>query len=124
MIKFFHKLFNPHCADCRAEEIDKELSNHEARTCKSCETLRLQLDIANYEKKDLLNRLLNPIREEVTESIEFKEVPKQIPFHVRKAQLEQASRIRAAEIRHEEQLRASAPKPEIAKVLDDLDTDY
>ena len=48
----------------------------EYRVCESCETLKMQLAIANQEKKDLLNRLLNP-----TNSLEppTTEIPRAIP---------------------------------------------
>lgn len=111
MIKFFHKLFNPHCDDCRDELRD-------SRICKSCETLRSQLDLANHEKKQLLaviENLNNPKTEttEVPDNVEPLQ-PRQVPWRVEKARLEKADReehqriMRAEEMRAEELRQAKA----------------
>lgn len=41
---FFHHLFNPHCQICSK--------------CESCETLRLQLDIANRNNRELVETIV------------------------------------------------------------------
>lgn len=51
MFHWLHHLLNPHCDQCQYEE--------EARkVCQSCETLKIQLAIANREKEQLLNSIL------------------------------------------------------------------
>ena len=51
MSNWIHRFFNPHCPECRAER-------EESRVCKSCEILKQQLETVNYEKKQLMDRLL------------------------------------------------------------------
>jgi hypothetical protein len=90
MIKFFHHLFNPHCADCR----DKEEYN---KICNSCETLKNQLEKANYDNKRLLDQIIlltNPKTEIVTaqpeETAPIFSMGK--TWNIRKAELERESR--------------------------------
>lgn len=68
-------------------------------SCKSCETLKQQLHIANLEKEQLLNQLLDITKPRVYESVSPKEVdpikPKVVPWHIRQRLLENASRERA-----------------------------
>lgn len=91
MIKWLHHLFNPHCEECRNERQDEAV-------CLSCETLKLQLEIANHEKEQLLEAILKP-QSFVTQAVE-KEVPQQvkphsIPWAVRKQMLEAEDRQKA-----------------------------
>jgi len=56
MIQFFHKLLNPHCEHCTEQR-------REERRCESCDTLRSQLELANHDKKkllELIERMNNP----------------------------------------------------------------
>ena len=68
----------------------------ESLRCKSCETLRQQLEIANYEKKVLLEKVLH---KDETPQVELKphEVvkPRMIPWNVRRQMLEAEDRERA-----------------------------
>ncbi len=116
MLKFFHHLLNPHCREC---EHDKE--------CKSCEMLQLQLDSANYERKQLLNTILeltNPKAEQSAPQIEQKIVqPKSIPWRVRQQMLETESRQAAGILRRQaedvkEAMKASStPTEELEREL-------
>lgn len=95
MLKWLHHLFNPHCAAC---DHDKE--------CKSCEMLQLQLDNANYERKQLLNTILeltNP-KVEVAPAIENPKpvTPKSVPWRVRQQMLEAESKQAASILRRQE----------------------
>lgn len=107
MIKWLHHLFNPHCIECKTELEEKlERIEHNSE-CKSCDTLRAQLDIANYEKKELLNRLLSPIMETRIEGPDITPESlkaKAIPWRMRQQMLEAEDRVRAQAIRN-------APKP-------------
>lgn len=95
MIKFFHKLLNPHCDHCK-EEL------HDSRICPTCEVYRSQLELANHEKKLLLatiERISNPVIEEKefphTEPIQSRT----IPWSARKRILESEDRIAAEKLR-------------------------
>ena len=79
--------------------------------CDSCDTLRAQLEIANAEKKQLLETILEftrPVAREVP--VNIKEIepirPKGVPWRVRQSKLEAESRV-AARIKeeHERQIR-------------------
>lgn len=97
MTNFFHRLFNPHCSSCYENEKDNKI-------CQSCETLKTQLDISNFEKKQLLERLLNPIQPEKPEPVEYEPIPnKNVPWNVRRQMLE-------AEDREKAKLMRAAPK--------------
>lgn len=104
MLKFLHRFFNPHCQHC----LDIE---REQRVCLSCETLRTQLAECNYEKKQLLNRILNPnvpIVQAVGPEPELHSVPltgKNLNWPARRANLEEGSRLRRLELDKEEQIR-------------------
>lgn len=75
----------------------------ENKICASCETLKLQLEIANYEKQQLLNRLLAPpVTEERPVAPEPTTVlrPRNVPWAVRRQMLEREDRIKAATLRN------------------------
>lgn len=77
----------------------------EYNACKSCETLKQQLDTANYEKKMLLERVLNKDTE--PQHVTPEPVPirnANIPWNVRKHMLE-------AEDREKAKLLKEAAKP-------------
>lgn len=78
----------------------------ESAVCKSCETLQRQLEIANHEKAQLLERLLEKPAEPQTQTappINLKS-PRTVPWAVRRQMLE-------AEDRRTAQLMRQAPKP-------------
>ena len=67
-------------------------------SCKSCETLRKQLEITNYEKNELLNTILGLVKPEViqhTPTIIEPVKNKSIPWHVRQKALEEEDRVKA-----------------------------
>jgi len=95
MIKFFHKLFNPHCDHCAQELRDSKI-------CPTCEVYRAQLELVNHEKKLLLatiEKISNPVIEEKefphTEPIQ----PKNVPWAARKRMLEAEDRVAAEKLR-------------------------
>ena len=96
-MNWFHKFFNPHCEACHDE---KESS----QVCKSCETLKEQLEIVTQEKNRLLDRLLErPAVETSAPPVEITK-PHNIPWVVRRQMLEREDRERA-------KLMREAPKP-------------
>jgi len=78
-------------------ELTREVKQEDT-ICQSCETLRQQLEIANYEKKQLLERLLEkPVTEpERTTAPELVAPrPKTVPWHIRRQMLEREDREKA-----------------------------
>lgn len=89
LIHWFHHLFNPHCAHCLAERED-------SKVCQSCETLKLQLSIANHEKEQILQHLLSLTEkpaEELRPTINHELIkPKISTWNVRRQMLEAEDR--------------------------------
>ena len=78
------------------KELIYKLFGLEDFPCDSCETLRHQLEVVNYEKEKLLDKLLDkefPI-EKIRDKVEY-EQPKLVPWAIRKELLEQEDRIKA-----------------------------
>ncbi len=96
MINFFHKLLNPHCPDCRQDEL-------EARICSSCETLRSELASVRHENQQLLKSLLeitSPIKPVVvTQEVNPQPLQSATSWRVRKQMLETEDRRNAEIIR-------------------------
>lgn len=106
-MNWLHHLFNPHCVECKEERED-------SRVCPSCETLRQQLEIANHQNKQLLDRILEkpaPEPERKFTTDEKVAVPRTIPWNVRRQMLE-------AEDREKARLMRNAPKPESTEDLE------
>ena len=88
LAKFLHEFTHPHCNECSHDQ-----------TCKSCETLERQLEIANEDKKKLLEIILE--RNKVSENdnppaFNYEQVkPKAIPWSVRRQLLEAEDREKA-----------------------------
>ena len=113
IIKFFHQLRHPHCEHCTEELVTSKI-------CDSCETLRVQLERANYDKNELLTRILELTapKNEVVEKRELVPItqPRQIPWAVRRQMLE-------AEDRKKAQLLAKAPQPTAPQTVEELEKD-
>ena len=80
--------------------------------CKSCETYKEQLAIANFEKKQLLDRVLHvpePARVD-TPATPQPIAPRMMPFRIQREMLEAEDRAKAKTLRTlaEEQVRASS----------------
>ena len=91
--------------DIRAEyrQIDTVLSKEvkqEELVCQSCETLKQQLEIANYEKQKLLDRILE--KPELPKETEPPKItrPHSIPWAARRQILEQEDREKARAMRN------------------------
>jgi|SRR5882672_9047718 len=94
MFSWLHHILEPHCQQCREE---RQEERQEDSVCASCETLRLQLEIANYEKRQLLESILRP-QQSVPSAIQGTPQalqPKSIPWSVRKQMLESEDRKQA-----------------------------
>jgi hypothetical protein len=103
-------LFNPHCEHCHEEKED-------SKVCKSCETLKEQLESVNHEKNKLLERILErPVVETPAQPERKVSVPKvNIPWNVRRQMLEHEDREQAKLLR-------DAPQPTSTEQLEkDLD---
>lgn len=98
MSNWIHRLLKPHCQECRDEKRDSHI-------CKSCETLQAQLELANFEKRQLLDRILAKPEVEVAKPPIEMTRPLNIPWGVRRQMLE-------AEDREKARLMRQAPKPE------------
>lgn len=73
--------------------------------CASCETLRAQLEFVNFEKKSLLDFILEKNRPTESAPMERPEpiIPKTIPWNVKQRMLEQEDRARAQILRKQKQ---------------------
>jgi hypothetical protein len=75
------------------------------KSCESCETLKMQLNIANDEKARMLKTILSFYEPKVDETTEHRDVepirPKTIPWSVQRHMLEADSRKRARILREQ-----------------------
>jgi hypothetical protein len=95
-IRFIHHIFQPHCQECHDELQD-------ARVCASCETLKHQLEIANYEKREILNKLIKEPEQSITNPTNYNEMrPRTVPWNVRRQELEAEDRRRAQLLKEKE----------------------
>ncbi len=94
IVKFFHHLFNPHCAACE-----------HAGACKTCETLRELLESEKYKSEKLLNQILaltSPkVEQEISREMPALEdlKPRHISWRVQKEMLEAEDRKHAEKLR-------------------------
>lgn len=104
MTNWIHRLLNPHCPHC-IEEDERNM------VCPTCEVLKQQLDVANTECHNLLNRLTaKPEPEPIKEPPQVT-MPRSIPWSVRRQMLEAEDRERA-------RLMREAPKPASTEELE------
>lgn len=111
MILWLHRLFNPHCPHCQEER-------QENRICQSCETLKMQLAIANHEKEHLLSVILESTKQaqaEASPQIDYEKVkPKLMTWNVRRQMLEAEDR-KAAQILAEQKKSVSQQIADLEK---------
>lgn len=77
-------------------------------TCKSCETLKSQLNIVNLERQQLLDTILGLVKPEVIVNQNPITVtgavgPKAVPWRIRQQELERNSRAEAKTVRNREE---------------------
>lgn len=117
MLKWIHKLLNPHCPHC-IEEI--ELSNH----CETCEVLKLELSHLRSERDILLNRLLNNNEQpnQGQEESNFKDMqllrPGHIPWRVRQQALEREDRSKARILEEQKRELSNMSKGDMEKTIE------
>lgn len=82
-----------------------ELKREKRSFCKSCETYKEQLALANFEKKQLLERLLFvPVKEEPTTIAQPTPIlPRIVPWKMQRQMLEAEDRATAAAMRKKEE---------------------
>lgn len=91
----------------------KTLVTKDETVCLSCETLKQQLEIANYEKEKLLNRILEkPEAPPVPQAPPEVSRPRMIPWNVRRQMLEREDREKARALRNAAQPDSDAAKKE------------
>jgi hypothetical protein len=90
-----------------------------ALICKSCETLKMQLEIANYERKQMLDALIKPSQPQpVTESAPPQSIrPHSIPWAVRKQMLEAEDRKKFQVIEEQRRNDEALAKAAVAKAV-------
>jgi hypothetical protein len=89
---WIHHLLEPHCAEC-------QLAAQESKVCVSCETLKMQLAIANDEKRQLLSSILSKPAEAPSPQVDPEHLkPKMMTWNVRRQMLEAEDRKKAAVI--------------------------
>jgi hypothetical protein len=75
--------------------------------CKSCETYKEQLALANFEKKQLLERVLHVPEAKPTDVVQVQGpapiMPRIVPYRVQRQMLEQEDRAKAATIRRQQE---------------------
>jgi len=119
MFKWLHHLLNPHCSDC-------QLAAAENKVCVSCETLKMQLSIANIERRQMLESILAMSKPTEVQSappqINLKEAPKPISWNVRKQMLEAEDRkqaiVLAEQKKFAEDARRAAQMPSTSPLTD------
>ena len=88
-----------------------EIKREKKDYCKSCETYKEQLALANFEKKQLLERVLFVPTKETVNAVEPPPqpiMPRMVPFRIQKQMLEAEDRARAATLRRQEEDRVRA----------------
>ena len=119
--KWFHRLFNPHCPDCRAEYEAARMEEHERReeskVCVSCDMLKQMNDHLRMDNEKLMRRLLDkPEPETIQEAKPMQTRPVALPWRVRQQMLEAEDRKKAELIR-------KAPKPLEVVSTEELEKD-
>lgn len=93
MFHWLHHLFSPHCQICRE-------AAEENKVCQSCETLKMQLSIANIEKKQMLESILSMTKPNEVQgtppAINYENIkPRMMTWNVRRQLLEAEDREKA-----------------------------
>lgn len=114
MWMWLHHLFNPHCLQCAEERADKAI-------CQGCENLKMQLAVANDEKRQMLASILSFAKKEQPEAtatpVDYEKFkPRMMTWNVRKQMLEAEDRAAAALLRKQQ-----AENPQVEKVKQDIE---
>lgn len=90
--------------------------------CKGCETLKIQLEIANAERAELLKTILGLVKPEVIPQptrVVQPIINRSVPWAIRKKGLEEKDR-EEARIKKEMEIQDQKLKPEIGKLEEEL----
>jgi hypothetical protein len=105
------------------KEILFKLFRLEELPCHSCETLQMQLSIANEEKNKLLNTILEMNKPKIEIPVEPRKIepihPKNVPWSVRRQMIEAEDR-KAAELIAKKKLEQQESNPEIEELEKEL----
>lgn len=115
MFKWLHHLISPHCSDCQLE-----------KECKSCDTLRGLLEAERFEKKTILNQLLEMNKPQTEIRYEPVELPKPLKpsntsWRIKQQELEEADRVKARIMKDREKQVGSEIKIVETKTVEDLE---
>lgn len=121
LLRFIHHLLDPHCPDCRAEAREKREEARETEVSLAVETLQRQLEIANHEKEQLLDRLLKEPEKETPRELPASYVPpRTIPWNMRRQMLESEDR-RKAQLMRSGAAQPDRPAPVVQTRVEDLE---
>jgi hypothetical protein len=90
-MKWLHRLFHPHCADCYTEA-------QENKVCESCETLKSELAAVRFQNEQLMKSILeivHPAPQPISEIKEAEFRPLTTSWRVKKQMLEENDRLAA-----------------------------
>ncbi|MEM3038635.1 MAG: hypothetical protein QXE45_04490 [Thermoplasmata archaeon] len=91
MIRFFHRLLNPHCPECAV--------------CVTCEALKAQVASLLHEKERLLDALLEKQKPDIVSPVHAEPIkPRFIPWSVRRQLLEEREKKRMETEKLEEEV--------------------
>ena len=84
---WIHHLLDPHCPHCEEERA-------EAKVCRSCDTLKIQLELANHTNRILIDKITRvPETEPVQDTSNLKPItPRFVPWRIRQQTLEAESK--------------------------------
>jgi len=115
MINWLHKLLNPHCPQCKEDSEDNKV-------CQSCETLKMQLAIANAEKKQMLEALLEKpkdiIEVQKPKTDDKEPLPRAMSWNVRRQLMEAEDRKSAELMRKQREESEKLRQPKSIKDLE------
>jgi|GEM_PF-3609559 len=108
--------------DIRAK---KNVVVQEEKVCASCETLKQQLEIANYERNKMLDRIMEKPKvepERVVAPIPTSR-PVVMPWRIRQQTMEREDRMKAAAMKNAAQpdIKSAAQPPVVDKELEELE---
>lgn len=114
---WFHHLLNPHCEQCKEER-------EENKVCPSCEILKQQLEIANYDRRQMTKDLIDaykPAPPAPPAAINYDEIkPRNIPFPVRRQMLEEEDRRKAIALRQNAESQKAAATQSVESLEKEL----
>lgn len=115
MFKWLHHLLDPHCTECASESMYDNV-------CESCETLKMQLNVVNAEKRQMLETILSLAKPAEVQPPTQRVNPERassaaLPWNARRQLLEAEDRVKAQIIAKQKKDEAEAKKTaEVTKI--------